>query len=318
MSSQSASERRKIGVEIEFAGVDVEDVAEVTAAMFDGSIRKSHDLEYYVDTSLGEFRVELDSKPLKDLAEHLAAKPNSNSFTLARLGFETIRSAASTLVPYEIVTPPLPESELSTVDALVDELRKRGATGTQDGLLYAFGVHFNPELRDLSATVIHAHLQAFFMLRPWIKEAFETDLSRQVMPYIRPHGDEYVALVLGQEAPNIEQLVDEYVLHNPTRNRDLDMLPMLTYLCEERVRKVVGDNEKINTRPTFHYRLPNANVGDPNWSVSDEWKSWQAVERLANDPSLLGLGRREWNKRYGQSKSVDEQSWIPFVEENLI
>lgn len=310
--------KRKIGVEIEFAGIPIEEVATLTSKVFGGSVRENHALEFFVDSELGEFRVELDSKPLKDLAERAGSKKGSGSFTLARLAIETVRSAARTLVPCEIVAPPLPEAAFSRLDELVAELRASGASGTHDGLLYAFGVHFNPELNDLRAEVIHVHLQSFFLLRPWIKDAFNTDLSRQVTPYIRPHDDAYVALVLGQEPPTMERLIDEYVRFNPTRNRDLDMLPMLTYLDEERVRKVIDADEKVNKRPTFHYRLPNAELSDPDWSISKEWRSWQAVEDLASNPELLGRARAEWNRRYGTSTRVDETSWIQYTAENLV
>ena len=80
--------------------------------------------------------------------------------------------------------------------------------------------------------------------------------------------------------------IDDYLAANPTRNRDLDLLPLLHYFDETRVRAVLP-NEKINGRPTFHYRLPDARVSDPGWSIAPDWNRWVCVERLAADRERL-------------------------------
>ena len=80
--------------------------------------------------------------------------------------------------------------------------------------------------------------------------------------------------------------IDDYLAFNPTRNRDLDMLPLLLHLDGARVRAALP-NEKINGRPAFHYRLPDARVSDPGWSVAPDWNRWVAVERLASDRERL-------------------------------
>ena len=67
-------------------------------------------------------------------------------------------------------------------------------------------------------------------------------------------------------------------------------MPLLAYVCEDRVRAVLP-NEKIRARPTFHYRLPDARVSDPGWSIAPDWNRWVVVERLAADrPRLDALG----------------------------
>lgn len=300
--------QRRIGVEIETAGVDIVDVANAVQSVFPGRQKRNHALEYVVQADEGTFRVELDSRPLKSLAERAAA--DDEEFSLSRLGLRAIQGVAETLVPCEIVTPPLPESSLTRLDSLVVQLRELGARGTHDGLLYAFGLHFNPELDDISAAVIRDHLRAFFLLRPWTKLRFDTDLSRELSLFIRPHADEYVQLVLHDDySPSMNQLIDDYLAANPSRNYDLDMLPMFAHVDAERVYRALKEGEKVNPRPTFHYRLPNADVSDPGWSVSREWQSWRAVERLAADTERLTRTRRIWNQRHADG-SFDEEQWI--------
>jgi len=87
-------------------------------------------------------------------------------------------------------------------------------------------------------------------------------------------------------APNQAQLIDDYLEHNPTRNRALDMLPLFSYLDKERVAAKVPDR-KIKSRPTFHYRLPNSEVGKPGWTIFEAWTDWVTVEEIADSPAQL-------------------------------
>ena len=265
-----------------------------------------------VHTDEGAFRIELDSRPLKALAKRVDS--SGHGFTLSRLGLKAIHGVAESLVPCEIVAPPLQESGLTRLDVLVDRLREMGARGTHDGLFYAFGVHFNPELKDITASAVRDHLRAFSLLRPWIKSRFDTDFSRELSLFIQPHAGDYIQLVLDTDyRPSMEQLIDDYIEANPSRNRDLDMLPMFAHVDEKRVHRALDDDVKINPRPTFHYRLPNADVSDPDWSVTREWQSWRAVERLARDTNRLAQANRMWNRRHAEG-SFDQERWIRDVE----
>ena len=86
-------------------------------------------------------------------------------------------------------------------------------------------------------------------------------------------------------------LTEDYLAANPTRDRGLDLLPVLLHLDGARVRARLP-REKIGGRPALHYRLARAHVGEPGWSVAPDWNRWAAVERLAADPGrLAALGR---------------------------
>src|SRR3546814_9457337 len=65
-------------------------------------------------------------------------------------------------------------------------------------------------------------------------------------------------------------------------------------------------DELIKARPTFHYRLPNARLADPQWSIVREWNLWVRVERLAHD-------RRSEERRVGKEcVSTCRSRWSPY------
>jgi hypothetical protein len=95
----------------------------------------------------------------------------------------------------------------------------------------------------------------------------------------------------------METLIDDYLIYNPTRNRELDMLPLFAWIDEERVRDAVAD-KRINPRPTFHYRLPDARVDRPDWTVTTEWNRWCVVERLSARPEkLAAMAQAYWENQ---------------------
>jgi hypothetical protein len=40
----------------------------------------------------------------------------------------------------------------------------------------------------------------------------------------------------------------------------------------------------------FHYRLPQAQLSDPTWSIMPDWERWLSVERLAMNLDQLAAG----------------------------
>ena len=126
-------------------------------------------------------------------------------------------------------------------------------------------------------------------------------MSSRVMPWL-VSGVVGVALGLGAGwlifAPTsanaeVAALIDDYLEANPTRNRILDMLPLFHYLDSDRVEQQV-DDILVKPRPTLHYRLPNSEIDDPEWSLHRPWNDWMQVEALANDASRLD----RWCYRY--------------------
>jgi hypothetical protein len=88
----------------------------------------------------------------------------------------------------------------------------------------------------------------------------DINLTRRITSYIDPFPIEYVRKVIAPAyRPDLGTLIDDYLEHNPTRNRALDLLPLFLHLDEERVRAIT-DDPLIKPRPTFP--LPPAQLRD--------------------------------------------------------
>lgn len=284
---RSDGQPRQVGIEMEFQGIPIGDLAELVGETLGGAVERISEVEFTVEVpDQGEYRVEVDMRLLKEFARD--TEEDESASGLRPFAVKLLSSASAMLVPCEIVSPPLPIEQMTApMDALVDALRDAGAKGTQESVLYAFGVHLNVEPPDLEAETILAYLRAFVCLYPWILEAGDVDLSRRATPYIDPYDTEYEQLLMQPDyAPDWTRLIDDYLSYNPTRDRALDMLPMFAHQDEARVLASV-DDPLIKPRPTFHYRLANCSIGQPGWHVSDPWRRWVRIESLANDPETL-------------------------------
>jgi hypothetical protein len=282
-------QERRIGVEIEFAGVDPNIVLAILVELFGGTPKTNHVFDYSIKgSSLGDFILELDSSKLKSLGETLSESiEHKTSSHLELLALPLLSKAAELLIPWEIVTAPIPLSRYSELLPLIVKLRKAGALGTRHSLQFAFGLHLNPDLPDLSAPTILRYLRAYCCLYDWIYIKEKVDWARKVTPYIRHFKPDYIKHILSMNyQPSMDELIDDYLRFNPTRNRDLDMLPLFMFIDEKRVRKKIAD-VRVNARPTFHYRLPNCDIDNSEWNVDHPWKLWLEVEKLANNKSQL-------------------------------
>jgi len=289
ITNRADGRMRRVGVEIELQGIAVADLAALVAATLGGEATALSSAEYSIDVpGHGTYRVEIDFALLKQLARERDPDTGGDADLFAALAVDALQAASSVVVPCEIVSPPIPLDRLpATMDPLVDALRQAGAKGTRQSLLYAFGLHLNVETPSLDADTITRYLRAFVCLYDWIADESQIDLSRRMTPYIDAYGRDYELLVADPDyAPDLARLIDDYLAHNPTRDRALDMLPMFTHLDERRVRQVV-DDPLVKARPAFHYRLANSSVDEPGWSVAYPWNLWMQIETLAQDPARL-------------------------------
>lgn len=285
-----ATRKGRVGVEIEFSGLSVATAAGIVAATFGGEPRARTEYEIEVHrTELGDFRVEVDFALLKRLAQTRA-----DSGEAPGLPEDLLATLARQVAPCEIVTGPIARERIGELDRLAAALRRAGARGTDDALVYAFGVHFNPELPEITVTDVLAHMRAFALLHDWLLVQLGVDVVRRLTPFIRPWPARYLMLILesGYE-PDQAGLIDDYLDHNPTRNRALDMLPLFAHLDPRRVAAVV-DDPHVKARPTFHYRLSNCRIGDPGWRPSREWRYWLTIESLAAQTQVLAAMSRDY------------------------
>jgi hypothetical protein len=116
--------------------------------------------------------------------------------------------------------------------------------------------------------------------------------------------------------PTISSLINDYLEYNPTRNRALDMLPLFAYIDKEQVLNRV-DSKLIKARPTFHYRLPNCDMDNPDWSLAHPWSLWLKVEQLANNKPLLETFVEEFREDYQRFTRAIDNKWVDMCDQLL-
>ncbi|MGK9167836.1 amidoligase family protein [Inquilinus limosus] len=240
-------------------------------------------------SALGDLAVELDLR---------YAHPQRHGKTLpVRIG---PRGAAglgwlvSGAVPRELIVPPLPVERLAEVDRALDVLRAAGARGRGATLFGSLGLHFNIDAPAADLRRITAIMVAFGLMESRLRREIADGrwrLERHLPP---PYPPAFLHRIAAPDyRPDQAGLIDDYLAANPTRDRGLDLLPLLLSLDPARVRARLP-YEKIAARPVFHYRLPQAHLGAVGWSIAPDWNRWVAVERLAADGERLAAAARAY------------------------
>lgn len=293
-------EIRRVGIELEFTGLELDQITSLVQSVLGGEIKKYNRYEAQVlDTRIGTVRVEFDALLFREMKVHNFFK----DLELEMIGEseidnleQVIASIASLLVPYELVFPPIPIDKLGEIEELRVALSTR-AQGTTSSVINAFGLHLNVELPSVDVETILRYLRAFLILYDELKTVHEIDAARSLTGFISPFSKQYTLLVLNEKyKPDQDRFIDDYLLANPTRNRPLDLLPILAMLDEGKVRRACPDI-KIAKRPAFHYRMPNSMVDESDWSFVREWTAWMKIERLASDPEKLAKRSRYESRR---------------------
>lgn len=281
-----------MGIELEMSGIGPEQVAEAVMAVVGGHCERDSAFQSRVtDTELGDFHVELDAAVLKRRAyqKHLEEMGIDIGQGRTRDQIEQLLSkVAGLVVPLELVGPPVPWTKLGQLDDIRRALHQAGARGTHSSPFYAFGMHINIEAASLKAPHILAVLRAFLLRYEWLVEVEDVDFSRRVTPYVQPYPEDYVEHVLHPGyRPGIRRLIDDFLEFTPTRNRPLDLLPLLAHIDRKRVMAGPVERDLIKPRPAWHYRLPNCLLDEPDWSLTVAWNHWIEVERLASNSDQL-------------------------------
>jgi hypothetical protein len=312
---------RNVGFELEFTGLDLATTIAVVVRTFNGRehSRSAAHAEIEVE-KMGVFNVELDWNFLKQKA--IASDRDGDEEWL-----ELLSQAAALLVPMEVVCPPVRIDAMDKLDNLVTHLRDAGAVGTEDSLIAAYGVHINAETPSLGLDTIRAYVEAFGLLQWWLVDEHQVDLARRVSPYIDLYPETYLKELFATRYTDMHAFIDGYLKHNASRNRALDMLPLLAHIDPEAVNHGVSD-AKIKSRPTFHYRLPNCQIDKPGWSLAQSWNTWSVVEELANQPEelqrlkdkflamsrpIFGVSRGDWTRiirTWARNNNLQNQNQI--------
>ncbi|MET4806900.1 amidoligase family protein [Limibacillus sp. MBR-115] len=304
---------RRVGIEIEFSDVDLEASGKIVQRLFGGRLTHSDPHRFKVlDTQFGDFLVELDFTII-----HLEDRPEQSELSplLQEIEAELAKTAgdiAALWLPREIACPPIPFDKLDRLETLVTELRKAGATGTTGRWFAAYGMQINAELARHDVAYLLQHLRAYLLLSAWLRQKIDVNLKRRLTPFIDPFSNAYISKVIDPDyAPDLGGLMDDYMEANPTRSRELDLLPIFGHFDPERVKRRLP-NVKVRSRPAFHYRLPDSKVDNPEWNLAREWNFWLEVERLAMDSDRLAklqtayIDHHDQILSFGWAEKVDE------------
>ncbi len=309
---------RMVGLEIEFAGIEPMQAAEIITSVFGGEISKEHRYQINISGSdLGDFRVELDARILRRMAEENIFDKLGISLeedSIRKSIEDVVDKMARSVVPLEIVMPPVSIDELEKLENLRKALQENKAKGTYASMVHAFGMHLNIEAPNLNVKTLLNYLRAFAVVYPWLLEVLRIDMTRRISPFVDPFPEKYVKKILSPEyAPDVDQFIEDYIEFNPTRNRPVDMMPIFGMLNEDIIEPVM-EGEKNDPRPTFHYRLPNSRIDDPDWRFEDEWNHWLVVERLAADDEMLNKLSRLYLLRRDQTVISFRKEWAKTLE----
>lgn len=302
---------RLVGFELEFSGIDLDQAAMALKTSLGAESRSESVAEHELHVeSVGDFNVELDWDYLKRKASADGQEVDESEW-IERLG-----QIAAVLVPVEVVCPPLPIDRLDVLHRMVVALREAGAVGTEESLLAAYGVHINTEIPSLDADTLSSYIKAFALLQWWLVEAHDVDPTRKLSPYIELYPKAYLKAVLSQSGASMDLIFKDYLKHNASRNRALDLLPLLAEIDPDRVRSAV-DDPKIRARPAFHYRLPNCHIERADWSLTPAWNRWCLVERLAHQPGDLDDLGATFHDMDRPVFGVSRNAWQKFIDQWL-
>jgi len=298
-----------VGFEVELSGITLEATVNVVQRALNAETVDETAAECSLHAEgLGTFNIEIDWAFLKRIArDHVDGEQQ---------WLDNLSTLASALVPIEVVCPPIPIGQLGALHAVSDSLRQAGAVGTEESLIAAYGVHVNTEIPALDAETIGRYLKAFCLLQWWLVEAHDVDPARKISPYIDLYPQAYVEVVLARETMSIDDIFDDYLEHNATRNRALDLLPLLAEIDAERVAGTV-DDDRVNARPAFHYRMPNCQIERDHWSLANAWTLWCVVEALAEQPQSMKLLATQFLDARRPVLSVNRSEWVRTMDQWL-
>jgi len=317
-------EPRRVGLEVEIGGLSLERTLDVIQATLGGRVEVRSRTEGRVqDTAYGSFSAEFDHAILRERSylhpfEKLGLIAREDS-ALAQRFEDSVLKVAAEIVPIEVVTPPIAWHLLDRLDPLWSALRHAGAEDTHDSLLYAFGLHLNPEVPALDGGTLLAFVRAFLLLEDWLEEISHIDISRRISPFIRSFPEAYRRKVLVFDyAPDALAFADDYLADNPTRNRPLDLHPLLVHVHGQRLLERMDEASLVKPRPTFHYRMPNCELAKPGWTPALDWNRWLAVERLASDARMLEILSAAYLETLDLPLRLQRGGWAVHVRQQMV
>jgi hypothetical protein len=310
----SEGKLRKVGIELEFGGISLDEAAACVIETFGGTLTEhNHFLMEVKDSRIGTFHLKMDSRDLTEQKYHPTLKTigiNPENETIENI----VETVSSIIVPYEVDSPPVDITEIEKIDQLRMALFNKKAQGANASIFNVYATHVNAELPKMDTFTLLKYTRAFLILYPWLYEKSEISLGRKIAHFIRPFPEEYIKLVLKADyEPDFDTFVNDYHEHNPNRNRPLDLYPVLSCIGKDKIDSL-PDIGKCSPRPALHYRLPNSQVNESEWSLANVWNLWVEVEKLASSDDDIRMLSKEYLEIEADTYFSFEDKWSNHIK----
>jgi len=91
------------------------------------------------------------------------------------------------------------------------------------------------------------------------------------------------------------------------------LLPLLAQIDVKRVAATV-DDDRVNARPAFHYRMPNCHIERDDWSLANAWTLWCVVEKLAEQEDDMNALAEQFLASRRPLLFVDRSQWVKTMD----
>jgi hypothetical protein len=299
VEANDAGDERLTGVEIEFAGPTELETGEVIARLLGGTVQDDgHHSVTVKDTRLGDIGVELDISLRK-----------RDDLPFLKEGLDAFRG----LIPVEVVTPPLGRAQVEAFNGICASLREIGALGSRTGVLLGFGVHLNPEVVGPDHRFTLDTITAYALLEPWLRMKEQVDTTRRMMPFVGAWPRALISDLVNERYENLADVMHIAARHINSRNQSLDLLPLFKHAEPELFESLFDIHDKTSARPTFHFRLPDSRIDEPDWSLLQPWQLWRQVELVAAHADLLDALCDAW-KTHDSAWLELKSAWVETVD----
>jgi hypothetical protein len=280
---------RRVGIELEFGGLPIDKVAALVGQAIGAKAQQIDPFRYTIDAAEGRYAIELDTRWAHPdfVAQYATDLPEPIRNEIADGVSRTAGTLLNGIFPIELVCPPIAYDQAETLRPVVTALADAGALGTAHSAISGFGMHINVEVANLEVEHLLSVTRAYLLLSFWLRRESRVAAIRHLQSYIEPFSEAYKRHVLAPDYnPDLTTFMVDHMHFNPTRNMELDLLPIFAVIDAERVQATLP-GIKNSARPTFHWRLPNCRIDEPDWHPAQDWQRWVTVERLATDPLQL-------------------------------
>lgn len=288
-----AAAGRRVGVEVEFAGLSEDQAAKLFAASCGVEAMQRNGGWTCKTPKFGSCVFYLDTRLRQTIRD-----------TAGDAGL----AAAGRIIPVELVSEPFDAQYLPEFADALAAMREGGAVGSRHHLMNGFGVHLNVEIASRDTAHVADVATAYALVEDVLRRKMEIDVSRRLLPFVDPYPSGLATDLAANRPIDWQAFAHLYLSHTTSRNHGLDMLPVLAWAAEDDVANRLDAVTKISRRPAYHFRLPESRIDEPAWNISDDWNRWMIVEGIASDATVMHR-LREARLDWAQAPILYRPSW---------